>query len=188
MEFKIIENEQTPPIPNKINLNIDEFIKSHYEKLNAFLDFAKLQKNGVGLAANQCSLNGKRFELRIFALRNLSTNNWSLIINPHIDEFIGIKEDKLEGCLTWKNNNILAKRYRAVKVSYYDMNGRLHIKEMYKGFEGQIWQHEINHLNGVKEIIVDLDYPPPRPIHVGRNELCPCKSGKKYKNCCLLLI
>lgn len=24
-----------------------------------------------------------------------------------------------------------------------------------------------------------------RKNHVGRNDLCPCGSGKKYKNCCL---
>ena len=22
--------------------------------------------------------------------------------------------------------------------------------------------------------------------HVGRNDMCPCGSGKKYKNCCML--
>ena len=25
---------------------------------------------------------------------------------------------------------------------------------------------------------------PPRAIKIGRNELCPCGSGKKYKKCC----
>jgi preprotein translocase subunit SecA len=25
---------------------------------------------------------------------------------------------------------------------------------------------------------------PVRSEHVGRNDLCPCGSGKKYKNCC----
>lgn len=34
----------------------------------------------------------------------------------------------------------------------------------------------------------DLDQEPPRPVHnkeqVGRNDLCPCGSGKKYKKCC----
>ena len=24
-----------------------------------------------------------------------------------------------------------------------------------------------------------------RPIRVGRNDKCPCRSGKKFKNCCL---
>jgi uncharacterized protein YecA (UPF0149 family) len=28
----------------------------------------------------------------------------------------------------------------------------------------------------------------PKPIEVGRNDKCPCGSGKKYKQCCLLLI
>jgi uncharacterized protein YecA (UPF0149 family) len=28
--------------------------------------------------------------------------------------------------------------------------------------------------------------PPLRPDKVGRNELCACGSGKKYKKCCLL--
>jgi uncharacterized protein YecA (UPF0149 family) len=28
--------------------------------------------------------------------------------------------------------------------------------------------------------------PPPRPkLNVGRNEPCPCGSGKKFKRCCL---
>lgn len=24
-----------------------------------------------------------------------------------------------------------------------------------------------------------------RPIKIGRNDQCPCRSGKKFKNCCL---
>jgi len=30
-------------------------------------------------------------------------------------------------------------------------------------------------------------YNPPyiRPVKIGRNEICPCGSSKKYKNCCI---
>ena len=32
------------------------------------------------------------------------------------------------------------------------------------------------------------EHPKPQPVHVekkvGRNDPCPCGSGKKYKNCC----
>ncbi len=28
------------------------------------------------------------------------------------------------------------------------------------------------------------DLPAPNPQKIGRNALCPCNSGKKYKNCC----
>ncbi len=31
----------------------------------------------------------------------------------------------------------------------------------------------------------NLQFGPPRP-HVGRNDPCPCGSGRKYKRCCLL--
>jgi Fe-S-cluster containining protein len=30
-----------------------------------------------------------------------------------------------------------------------------------------------------------LSSTPDTPIHIGRNESCPCRSGKKFKNCCL---
>jgi hypothetical protein len=30
-----------------------------------------------------------------------------------------------------------------------------------------------------------MRHPHSRYSHVGRNEPCPCESGKKYKNCCL---
>ena len=46
-------------------------------------------------------------------------------------------------------------------------------------------QHEIDHLNGLT--IMDRENKP-QPImseKVGRNEPCPCGSGKKYKKCCM---
>jgi SEC-C motif-containing protein len=37
-------------------------------------------------------------------------------------------------------------------------------------------------------IYIDGDIVPPKPIKkdkkIGRNEPCPCGSGKKYKKCC----
>ena len=30
----------------------------------------------------------------------------------------------------------------------------------------------------------DLDTAPARPIKIGRNDPCPCGSGKKFKKCC----
>jgi len=190
-KFEIIPNEQTPAV-EEIDLQLEEeakeYIENHREELDAFLAFAETQHRAVGLAANQCTLNGERFMLRVFALRNLLDHTWSLIIDPMIMGSFGIKEVKAEGCLTWKGQKILAERYRGVDVDYFDMEGNRHQEELHKGFEGQIWQHEINHLNGVPETVVDASTPDPKPIDVGRNDLCPCGSEKKYKKCCLLLI
>jgi len=188
MNFEIIPDQQTPAVPIVAFSNSKLFIEQHREELEGFLEFAKTQSTAVGLAANQCSLNGKRFMTRVFALRNLFTDDWSLVIDPYVYNYIGIKEKKAEGCLTWKGQKIIAERYRAIEVDYFNMNGERISKERHKGFEGQIWQHEINHLNGVEELVVNQDYPDPQPVKAGRNDLCPCGSGLKYKKCCLHLM
>jgi peptide deformylase len=186
MEFQVIPNKQTPAVP-KVGFSDGKlFVEHHKEEFEAFLEYAKTYDNAVGLAANQCSIDGERFMARVFALRDLVTREWRLVLDPYIKEYIGMVETKAEGCLTWKGQVIVAERSRGVMVSYFDEEGKPH-HELHKGFEGQIWQHEINHLNGVEEEVRDV-FIEPKPIEVGRNEECPCGSGKKYKKCCLLLI
>ena len=188
MKIEIIPSQQTPAVLAIAFSDSKLFIECHREELDAFLEFVKTQSTAVGLAANQCSLNGERFMMRLFALRNLFTHEWSIIIDPHITNYIGIQEEKAEGCLTWKGQKIIAKRHRAVEVDYFNMDGERIIGEIHYGFEGQIWQHELNHLNGVEEMVVGQDHPEPQPVSVGRNDPCPCGSKKKYKKCCLPLM
>lgn len=183
MDFNIIPNEQTPKVPDIEDVEL--FMIQNIQKLIAFKEYAETRNDAVGLAANQCTLDDERFMARVFALRNIKTREWSLIIDPHIMEYVGIKEIKCEGCLTWKGKTIVAERSRGVTVRYYGEEGKPHF-ELRKGFDAQIWQHEINHLDGIEEEIFTV-YEEPKPIEVGRNEKCPCGSGKKYKHCCLLL-
>lgn len=197
MKFEIIPDQQTPAVPAVAFSDSKLFIEHHREELEGFLEFAKDQSTAVGLAANQCSIElepyypdvpAERFTMRVFALRNLFTHKWRLIIDPHITKYIGIEEEKAEGCLTWKGQKIIADRHRAVEVDYFDMDGKHITGEIHKGFEGQIWQHEFNHLNGVEEVVVGQHHPEPQPVKAGRNDPCPCGSGLKYKKCCLPLM
>jgi len=187
MEFKVIPNEQTPKTSEFGFEIMTDYIEKCHKALQGFLEYAKTRDDAVGLACNQVALDGERFMHRVFALRDMESHEWSLVIDPVITKYIGIKEIKAEGCLTWKGQVIVAERNRAVEVSYYGMNGVFHENEVYVGFEAQIWQHEINHLNGVEEDVRESFVEPPS-IEVGRNEPCPCLSGRKYKHCCLLLI
>ena len=184
MKFEIIPSEQTPKIPD-VDINIKEYIEKHREELNAFLEFAKEQPTAVGLAANQTSLDGDRFMIRAFALKNTNEGTWALVINPIITENVGIKETLVEYCLTWKGMKLFVERYRGIKVSFYDMDGNFYKDIFVSGYDGQIYQHEINHLNGVEEDVVSLKTLEPRPVDAIRNDPCPCGSGKKYKKCCL---
>jgi len=197
MTFEIIPNEQTPKV-DEIQ-DIHEYLDDNREKLFAFLDFARTRLNAAGLAANQCSMDGLRFMVRAFALKDWSYNpyseanragysageTWKVVIDPKIVEYQGIKDIRVEGCLTWVGKKVVAERNRIVSVSYFDMEGTLH-QETHKGFDAQVWQHEINHLNGVEEQIEEYSYQEPKALEVGRNEKCPCGSNLKYKNCCLL--
>ena len=185
MEFKVIPDEQTPAVPKIAFSDSKLFIEEHRKELEAFLEFARSRGNAVGLAANQCALDGERFDLRVFAIRNTVSREWSLVIDPHIDKYLGLQQWKAEGCLTWKGKTIVAQRYEGVLVDFFDMDGIHRQAEVFKGFDAQIWQHEINHLNGVDEDVRESYIEPP-PVVVGRNEPCPCGSGKKYKKCCLL--
>ena len=184
MNFEIIPSQQTPKVPDITDVEL--FYIQNIEKLQAFIEYAQTRNDAVGLAANQVSLDGERLNLRVFALRKLHTDNWRLIVNPVITEHIGIKDIKCEGCLTWVGKVVVAERSRAIRVSYYDELGVRHSEE-YKGFEAQIWQHEINHLDGINEVIEERNYVEPKLVEVNRNDRCPCGSGKKYKQCCIIL-
>jgi hypothetical protein len=126
---------------------------------------------------------------RCFAIKDVfGDGSWRLILDPKITEYYGIKIQKSEGCLTWPGKKIISERSRFIKVSYHIVDENFeeitHVEnEEHEGFEAQIWQHEINHLNGFEER-VEL---PSFILHVkepGRNDTCPCGSGKKYKVCC----
>jgi SWIM/SEC-C metal-binding protein len=63
-------------------------------------------------------------------------------------------------------------------------------KEVRSAFEEKGWKYKIDLEPDKPEDIADLTrlLNPTRPRvaekKVGRNEPCPCGSGKKYKNCC----
>jgi peptide deformylase len=169
--------------------DVSEFIKDNKDLLEKFVCYAKELDNAVGLAANQVALEDERLMDRFCMVKN-SEDSWVLAIDPKIISTFGKQRDVVEGCLTWGDSiDILAKRYPRVKIEYYDINAKKHSKVISDNFESQIWQHEINHLNGVEEVLV------PRIVKaetyrrseekIGRNDPCPCDSGKKYKKCCL---
>ena len=184
MNFEVIPDEQTPETPQI--KDVPKFIEKHKKEIEAFKEYAISRKDGVGLAANQCSLDEKRFNLRMVAIKKSGTDDCRIAIDPKIVKYYGIKLLKYEGCLTWKGKagmTVKAHRYYYVDVEFYTPDGKLH-KETHKGFQSQVWQHETNHINGIKENIVVLLQNPPNE-KFGRNDQCPCGSGIKLKHYCI---
>jgi len=64
------------------------------------------------------------------------------------------------------------------------------VKELESVFEKNGWKYSIEFDSGKPEDINDLEMllNPPKTViaekKVGRNDPCPCGSGKKYKKCC----
>lgn len=93
----------------------------------------------VGMAANMIG------ELKnIIAIND--NGNYILMYNPEIIKHDGIYEAE-EGCLSL-NGTRKTKRYKKIKVRYYDGDFKIKIKT-YEGFTSQIIQHEADHLNGI---------------------------------------
>jgi peptide deformylase len=184
-EFEIITGAQTPAV----NWVADPraFAEENSELLFAFRKFAVAAGNAIGLAANQANRDGEHLLLPFFVMLDVEIGRWKTMINPEIDRTEGETAERMEECLSWPGEKLLANRFSEIVVSYYDEKGEFHHDKTLKGLNAQIFQHEIDHLKGVPERIVPKDYFTVRNDmpKVGRNDPCPCGSGKKYKKCCL---
>jgi len=155
------------------------------------------RKDGIGLAPNQVGIDA--------AVAVVNVIKPLVLINPKIiskDNEI----DYYEGCLSYPGQGVSTKRYRDVVIqtaqsesgwyfsgaeSLQDVHGSWEEKHKKDEQDKRILesicvQHEIDHLNGVTIFNRQVDNQPVQreTIKVGRNEKCPCGSGKKFKKCC----
>ena len=181
MKIEIIANEQTPKLP--LISDVNKWIEEKKELIQSYFEFVKTQTYAIGLAANQASVDGERCMERFFLEKDVKTNEWSIKINPQLIESYGFAEGRVEGCLTWQKKDVIAYRHRRIKVGYYTIEGE-YKEELITKFTSHVWQHELNHLDGIEEKVVEPGSVWFTDIKIQRNELCPCGSGLKYKKCC----
>lgn len=168
--IELILNEQTPRVENT------DFDFDIIQRVRTFARYCK--HSLVGLAANQVAYNNKRIDSRFCIVR--LDGSCMVALNPVIIEKIGATMRLKEQCLTWPNRILIAVRHEAVRVRYENLE-RQPVEKLVAGIEAIVWQHEIDHLNGVAEQILEqlTSGKEPRP-----NDPCPCGSGIKYKKCC----
>jgi peptide deformylase len=157
--------------------------------------------HGVGLAAIQIGIPKKVGIIR--CNKNSSGGKeFVYLINPVVVD----KEDPFifygEGCLSFPNEFRNTERYKQFTIKhqridedhfeeesicfYYDEDPSI----QNDGLTAIAVQHEMDHFEG--ELIIDSkadqtlkQQPIKKDKKIGRNEPCPCGSGKKYKKCCL---
>ena len=137
------------------------------------------RKDGIGLAANQVGIDAQ--------VAIVNVREPLVLINPKIVS----KEnpiDYYEGCLSYPGKGISTQRYRDIVVSTENEQGELVFggsDEELDVLESVCVQHEIDHLMGktIHNRKIDTTYV--ADVKIGRNDKCPCGSGKKYKKCCI---
>lgn len=97
--------------------------------------------NGIGLAANQINK-----PYRVFVMRGDPEN--FVCFNPRI---VYMSEEQIvleEGCLSFPNLIIKIKRPKNIRVRFQTPSGLVETK-VFDGLTARIFQHEIDHLNGI---------------------------------------
>ena len=183
-----------------INKKLREVSVEEGEKIATELfEILNKRKDGIGLAANQVGIDA--------AVAVLNVREPIVLINPKIIS----KENEIdfyEGCLSYPGKGVNTKRYETVEVTSANVEGTMIFSGVDTGDktkgsweqEGKTYQvenrdlrtleavcvqHEIDHLNGIVCMDRKVNTTIVADKKIGRNEPCPCESGKKYKKCCI---
>jgi len=138
----------------------------------------KKATSGLGLSAIQLGI-----PLKIFVIK-LDTGEWLTVINPKIISVDKVFLSRREGCLSLPGIRVNVERYYQISAEYRDKDFKKR-EAVFIGVESICFQHEYDHLEGILITDKEVKIEPMMAHKIGRNQPCPCGSGKKYKKCCL---
>ena len=122
------------------NLDLKHFVNRLYRTVRDSISM------GVGIAAPQVGVLKNIIWVQRFDKEGFP---FEVYLNPKILKYTNKKQDCKEGCLSIPNRSDTTKnRAYAILISYDKMDGSHHT-EMIEAFTAVIFQHEIDHLNGI---------------------------------------
>lgn len=123
-----------------------KFAKKEVGELVSRMRNAMREANGLGLSANQIGLNFRAFVAEIPSADNKI--KFYAVFNPKIEKSSSGKVSLEEGCLSVPLTYGEVERPERVTLAGQDKNGKpLKIKAW--GLLARVFQHEVDHLNGV---------------------------------------
>lgn len=115
----------------------------------ATLDWEQSREHEVGVALAAVQVNKL---LRIIVIRNDFDNkedrSFGIFLNPVITKYEGELLEDYEGCLSVPDIYGKVKRYSKVRVRFTGIDGTEH-RITVDGFLARVFQHEIDHTNGI---------------------------------------
>lgn len=126
------------PDPN--NVVLQTFVKRLYSTVRDSMSL------GLGIAAPQVGILKNIIWVQRFDKKNFP---FEVYLNPKIVQYSEKKQSYMEGCLSIPNRSeMLNSRAYAILIEY-DLMDASHKTEMVEDFTAVIFQHEIDHLNGI---------------------------------------
>lgn len=144
------------PVLREKALEVDSLDGQTVSEIKETIETLRNFGNGAGLAAPQVGIS-KRF----FVTKELKTKKPIVVINPRIIRTFGVKtfpmmevsggnwENFLEGCLSFPAIWGTAKRFLKIEVEWQGMPDLKKKRTILEGFEAIVFQHELDHLDGV---------------------------------------
>ena len=137
-------------------LNLQEIKNSTMQCFfDAMISFAKGERSDqqkqvlVGLAAPQIGKNIRVILVDTKADGKGGVSELHLYINPEIIEISSETNSWYEGCFSTGNVKGIVSRPSHIKVTAFDRDGQ-EVCEIHSGYVARIFQHEIDHLNGIR--------------------------------------
>jgi peptide deformylase len=129
---------------------VDEQIKNLIEGMKlATIDWEESREHEVGVALAAVQVD-KLY--RIVVIRNdfddKEDHTFTVFINPVITKYEGTVEEDYEGCLSVPDVYGKVPRHTKVRVKAMDEDGK-EFRVTAEGFLARIFQHEIDHTNGI---------------------------------------
>ena len=149
MRVLLVTNHQDSIIlrtkSKKFKVNKDDKVLKHFTK-RLYATVRDSSTRGVGIAAPQVGILKDIIWVQRFDKKN---KPFEVYYNPVITKYSELKQDVLEGCLSIPDvRDTTFDRSYAVLLEYDDTLG-MHNCEMIEAFTSAIFQHEIDHLNGI---------------------------------------
>ena len=136
------------PVLIKKTKEIKDLTSIDLKKIVLDMSETMIDANGIGLAAPQVHLTHRLFIYRNTEIEDDEKINISVLVNPIIEKVSDETEDDWEGCLSIPGMLGLVRRYKQIKFSALDLNGK-NINGNIKGLHARVIQHEFDHLNGI---------------------------------------
>lgn len=104
------------------------------------------ENRGVGIAAPQVGI-----PYRLIAVQRFDKEGepFEFYINPRVTRYSETRKPGMEGCLSVPGVNGVVERSDEIEIGYTDEKTGGPVSETVKGYTAIIFQHEIDHLDGI---------------------------------------